>query len=224
VTWVCACAAADLADGVPSGVVLGRTAVRLVHIGGAAFAVHDECTHEAVRSSESDVVNGRHRCWRHGSRFDLATGTVLSVPAVEPVAVFAVRVVASEVLVEVPPGGGTSTRDGEVDDAGVVRLARYGPVRRCGAGSDRAARVVGVEGRVLVGLRAGQSLPEHPGPAAVFHLLDGAAVMAVDEERIEVTAGATFVVPPGGVRGVRAVTDVAFLGSPADPTAEDTPG
>ena len=77
---------------------------------------------------------------------------------------------------------------------------------------------------VLVGLRAGQSLPEHPGPAAVFHFLDGAAVMTVDAEQIEVTTGATVVVPPGGVRGVRAVTDVAFLGSLGDPAAEDTPG
>lgn len=77
---------------------------------------------------------------------------------------------------------------------------------------------------VLVGLRAGQSLPEHPGPAAAFHFLDGAAVMAVDAEQIEVTAGATVVVPPGGVRGVRAITDVAFLGSLADPEAEDSPG
>ena len=76
---------------------------------------------------------------------------------------------------------------------------------------------------VLVGLRAGQSLPEHPGPAASFHFLDGAAVMSVDSERIEVTAGATVVVPPGGGRGVRAVTDVVFLGSVADPASEDTP-
>ena len=26
---------------------------------------------------------------------------------------------------------------------------------------------------VLVGLRAGQALPDHPGPAASFHFLDG---------------------------------------------------
>ena len=119
-TWVRACATADLADEVPIGVVLAQTAVCLVRSGGAVFAVHDECTHEAVPLSEGDVVDGAIECWRHGSRFDLATGAVLSLPAVKPVAVFAVRVVAGEVLVEVPPGGRTSTEDGEADDAGVV--------------------------------------------------------------------------------------------------------
>ena len=48
--------------------------------------------------------------------------------------------------------------------------------------------------------------------------------MSVDSEQVEVTAGATVVVPPGGVRGVRAVTDLVFLGSLADPAAEDTSG
>jgi len=72
-----------------------------------------------------EVQDGTIECWRHGSRFDLATGAVLSLPAVEPVAVFAVRLVAGEVLVEVSPGGYPGPRDvdegrGGGRDAGVV--------------------------------------------------------------------------------------------------------
>jgi 3-phenylpropionate/trans-cinnamate dioxygenase ferredoxin component len=125
VTWIRACAAADLADEVPLGVVLDQIAVCLVRAGGALFAVRDECTHEAVPLSEGDVQDGTIECWRHGSRFDLATGAVLSLPAVEPVAVFAVRLVAGEVLVEVSPGGYPGPWDvdegrGGGRDAGVV--------------------------------------------------------------------------------------------------------
>ena len=104
-TWTRACAAADLADEVPLGVVLDQLAVCLVRTGGVVFAVRDECTHESVPLSEGDVQDGSIECWRHGSRFDLATGAVLSLPAVESVAVFPVRVVAGDVLVKLPPRG-----------------------------------------------------------------------------------------------------------------------
>lgn len=77
------------------------------------------------RCRRGDVQDGTIECWRHGSRFDQATGAVLSLPAVEPVAVFAVRLVAGEVLVEVSPGGYPGPWDVEKGqgggrDAGVV--------------------------------------------------------------------------------------------------------
>ncbi|MEO6886995.1 MAG: cupin domain-containing protein, partial [Jatrophihabitantaceae bacterium] len=52
---------------------------------------------------------------------------------------------------------------------------------------------------VLVGLEPGQALPPHPGPAASFHILDGDGVVAVDDEQIAVSAGATVVVPTGAL-------------------------
>lgn len=76
---------------------------------------------------------------------------------------------------------------------------------------------------VLVGLEPGQALPPHPGPAASFHILDGAGVVVVDDEQISVSAGATVVVPPGALRSVRALTRLAFLGNLGDPAAEHGP-
>jgi 3-phenylpropionate/trans-cinnamate dioxygenase ferredoxin component len=55
-----------------------------------------------VPLSEGDVEGGTIECWRHGSRFDLRTGTVMGPPAVEPVQVYATRVDAGEVLVNLP--------------------------------------------------------------------------------------------------------------------------
>lgn len=76
---------------------------------------------------------------------------------------------------------------------------------------------------VVVALAAGQGLPEHPGPAACFHFLDGEGVMFIDAEQVPVSAGATVVVPTGAVRAVRASTPLVFLGSLGDPASENGP-
>jgi len=76
---------------------------------------------------------------------------------------------------------------------------------------------------VLVGLKAGQGLPAHPGPAASFVFLQGEAVMVVDDEEVAVAAGALVVVPSGAGRAVRALTDVAFVGNLGDPASERAP-
>lgn len=66
---------------------------------------------------------------------------------------------------------------------------------------------------VLVGMEAGQTILEHPGPLAVYHFLEGAGRMLVDGEAFPVEAGATVVVPDGAVRGIEADTRLAFLGT-----------
>jgi 3-phenylpropionate/trans-cinnamate dioxygenase ferredoxin subunit len=101
VTWTRACAAAELVEDRPLGVVVDEVAVCLVRTGGELFAVHDECTHEAVPLSEGEVDDGVIECWRHGSCFDLRTGAVLNLPAIRPVAVYPVREAADAVLVDV---------------------------------------------------------------------------------------------------------------------------
>ena len=76
---------------------------------------------------------------------------------------------------------------------------------------------------VLVGLRAGQSLPVHPGPAASFVFLQGEADMMVGEDEIRAAAGTVVVVPSGAARAVRAVSDAVFVGSLGDPASEHGP-
>lgn len=66
---------------------------------------------------------------------------------------------------------------------------------------------------VLVGMEQGQSILVHPGPAAVYHFLEGTGLMLVDGEAIAVGAGATVIVPDGAERGVVAHTRLAFLGT-----------
>jgi 3-phenylpropionate/trans-cinnamate dioxygenase ferredoxin subunit len=85
--WVRTCRLAGLGEDSPVHADIGECPVCLVRTGGAVYALRDECTHESVPLSYGDVAGGAIECWKHGSRFDLATGRVLSPPATRPVAV-----------------------------------------------------------------------------------------------------------------------------------------
>jgi len=76
---------------------------------------------------------------------------------------------------------------------------------------------------VLVALAPGQALPDHPGPAASFHILSGSGAVVVDDAVQPVTAGTTVIAGPGSRRSVRADTALVFLGNLGDPASEDGP-
>lgn len=99
--WVLAYRLGELAEDQPVHVDIGTCPVCLVRTGGGVYAIRDECTHQAVPLSEGEVSGGVIECWMHGSRFDLASGRVLSLPATRPVAVFAVRTDGGNVFVRV---------------------------------------------------------------------------------------------------------------------------
>jgi len=82
----------------------GPYGVCLVHIGDEFFAVADRCSHAKVALSggEVDPEERTVECWKHGSTFSLFDGKPQSLPATEPVAVYAVRVDGDEVVVVVP--------------------------------------------------------------------------------------------------------------------------
>jgi 3-phenylpropionate/trans-cinnamate dioxygenase ferredoxin subunit len=88
---------------VPPGTVrrveVGGRWVALANVGGEFFAVEDTCTHEEASLSEGGLSGEVLVCPRHGSRFHVKTGRVLSLPAVRSVAVFPVRVEGDQVLV-----------------------------------------------------------------------------------------------------------------------------
>ena len=109
-SWVRACRLTALGENEPVHVDIGQCPVCLVRSGGAVYALRDECTHQAVPLSEGEVSDGVIECWMHGSRFDLATGRELSLPATRPVAVFAVRADGGNVFVRMG--------DGECEPAG----------------------------------------------------------------------------------------------------------
>ena len=85
-------AVTELADRKPHRAVIGDVAVAIVSIDGEIFAIGDRCSHADVSLSEGEVEGCALECWLHGSAFDLRTGAPLTLPAIEPVPVFATQI------------------------------------------------------------------------------------------------------------------------------------
>ncbi|MAT19038.1 MAG: non-heme iron oxygenase ferredoxin subunit [Leifsonia sp.] len=79
-------------DGVPIAVVMDSA--------GAVHALGDTCTHGDISLSEGFVEDDTLECWAHGSKFELTTGKPLTLPAYEPVPVFAVEVIDGDVYID----------------------------------------------------------------------------------------------------------------------------
>ena len=77
--------------------------VGVYNCNGKLYALEDRCSHDdgPLCEGEWDEDMCRVICPRHGSAFDLETGTPLSLPAYEPVATFPVTVEDGVVQVEV---------------------------------------------------------------------------------------------------------------------------
>lgn len=87
------CTTAELETNKAFRVVLDGTAIVVVKDGsGAVHAIGDTCTHGDISLAEGFVEDDAIECWAHGSLFSLKTGKPLSLPAYEPVPVFAVTV------------------------------------------------------------------------------------------------------------------------------------
>ena len=94
-------------DELPPGsvkiVTAGSLRLGVYNLAGKFCAIEDRCSHDDGPLCEGDWDQETCRvvCPRHGATFDLATGTPLTLPAYQPVAVYPVRVVAGVVHVDV---------------------------------------------------------------------------------------------------------------------------
>ena len=73
--------------------------VVLANAGGQIYALAELCTHAECPLSEGDLDGEELVCPCHGSRFDVKSGEVLSLPANEPLAVYNVKIEGSDVLI-----------------------------------------------------------------------------------------------------------------------------
>ena len=102
--FVRAIAKSDLQPGQGKQVVLEGRKLAIFNVNGKYHAVDDVCTHDEAFLSEGTVFAEGCRCvvecpW-HGSRFDLATGDALTLPAVRPVKAYVMREVDGAIEVE----------------------------------------------------------------------------------------------------------------------------
>lgn len=78
-------------DGIP---------IVVVNLDGEFYALEDVCTHDGGPLGEGEMRNGRLICPRHGAQFDIRTGAALTMPAVDPVSTYDVRIEDGAILVE----------------------------------------------------------------------------------------------------------------------------
>jgi len=73
------------------------------NVAGEYYAIEDRCSHDdgPLCEGDWDPDEGVAICPRHGANFDIRTGEALTLPAVEPVATYSVRVVDGVVKVTV---------------------------------------------------------------------------------------------------------------------------
>jgi len=97
------CQLSDLADGAARRFEVDGLPVALVRIGDDVHAIHDVCSHAEVALSDGVVwcETRQIECIRHGSAFNLVTGVPDTLPATQPVPVYAVRIVDGGVEVDV---------------------------------------------------------------------------------------------------------------------------
>jgi 3-phenylpropionate/trans-cinnamate dioxygenase ferredoxin subunit len=58
--------------------------IAVFNVDGTYYAIEDVCTHDDGPLAEGELDGYAIECPRHGARFDIRTGKVLSMPAVTP--------------------------------------------------------------------------------------------------------------------------------------------
>jgi 3-phenylpropionate/trans-cinnamate dioxygenase ferredoxin subunit len=75
-------------------VYAGVLALGVYNLDGEYYAIEDRCSHDdgPLAEGDFDCDEGVAICPRHGANIDIRTGRALTLPAVEPVQTFPVRV------------------------------------------------------------------------------------------------------------------------------------
>ena len=99
--FVKAASTSEIAPGQTRLVNIKGKEIALFNIEGNFFALGNACTHEEGPLAEGDIEGHEVTCPWHGSSFDIRTGEVLCAPAYDDVARYNVRVIGTEIEVEV---------------------------------------------------------------------------------------------------------------------------
>lgn len=92
ITYYPLCPVEDLPSGDRLFVEIGEDPVVVFNLAGEYFAIADLCTHDMGSLGEGEVEGHEIVCPRHGARFDLHSGEALTLPAVQDVPSYPIRV------------------------------------------------------------------------------------------------------------------------------------
>lgn len=90
--WQNVAPAADFAPGDFRITDFGDIEIAVINVDGEFFAIEDVCTHDGGELTGGLIEGDQIECPRHGARFCIRTGAVLTPPAYEDIAIFPCRV------------------------------------------------------------------------------------------------------------------------------------
>lgn len=96
--WVKACKESDF--NTTYCFVHRRKQIALYRLDDGIYATDNSCSHEYSPLCEGIVMDGKVYCPKHGSRFDIRTGSVIDLPATHPVKTYEVKVEDGAVFVK----------------------------------------------------------------------------------------------------------------------------
>jgi 3-phenylpropionate/trans-cinnamate dioxygenase ferredoxin subunit len=99
--FVPVCKVADLPEAGKMVVEVDDRLVALFHVSGTFWALDDVCTHDGGPLAEGELDGYTVACPRHGAKFDIRTGRVLSMPATSDTVAHEVKVEGDDVLIKV---------------------------------------------------------------------------------------------------------------------------
>ena len=91
----------ELSSGEMKMVTVDEEDILLANVDGTIHAVSDLCSHADASLSDGYIEEGEVECPLHGSRFNLATGESLNLPADEPLKVYEIKVEGDDILVRI---------------------------------------------------------------------------------------------------------------------------
>lgn len=95
-------------DEVPDGkrlfISIDTHSIVVFNIAGGYFAIGDICSHDGGPLGDGDIEGFDIICPRHGARFDVRSGKVLSMPAFVDIPAYPVRIVDGQIEIGVPIG------------------------------------------------------------------------------------------------------------------------
>jgi 3-phenylpropionate/trans-cinnamate dioxygenase ferredoxin subunit len=74
----------------------------IFRIAGELFAIGDVCSHDDGPLGDGELIDHTILCPRHGARFDVRSGGVLSLPAVVDIPAYPVRESGGQIEVGLP--------------------------------------------------------------------------------------------------------------------------
>lgn len=99
--FVRVCKVTDIPEGERRWFEFEEETIVVFNVGGRFYAIADVCTHDGGPLGDGELDGYEVECPRHGARFDIRTGKVLSFPAVVDVPWFEVKVEDGDVLVDI---------------------------------------------------------------------------------------------------------------------------